>query len=162
LMARLAGIPLVVHEQNAVAGPANRWLARVARKVLAGFPGALHCALVGGNPVPENFPSHPPRIECYAGRQGPLRLPVLGRSLGAALLNVVVPQAVARMAPEERPIVTHQAGEQHIESLRKRFHESGVEAECVPFIADMAQAMGQADLVVCRAGAMTVAEVAAA
>lgn len=162
LMARLAGIPLVVHEQNAVAGTANRWLARVARKVLAGFPGALHGALMVGNPVRENFRTLAPTTERYAGRQGPLRLLVVGGSLGAAMLNEVVPQAVARMAPEERPIVTHQAGEQHIESLRKRYHESGVEAECVPFIADMAQAMGQADLVVCRAGAMTVAEVAAA
>src|SRR5690554_5390619 len=106
LMARLAGIPLVVHEQNAVAGTANRWLARIARKVLAGFPGALHGAVMVGNPVRENFRTLAPTTERYAGRQGPLRLLVVGGSLGAAMLNEVVPQAVARMAPEERPIVT--------------------------------------------------------
>lgn len=162
LMARLAGIPLVVHEQNAVAGTANRWLARMARKVLIGFPGALHGALMVGNPVRESFRKLAPATERYSSRQGPLRLLVVGGSLGAAVLNEVVPQALAQLATEERPLVTHQAGAQHIETLQARYRENGVEAQCVPFIADMAQAMGEADLVVCRAGAMTVAEVAAA
>ena len=162
LMAKLQGIPLVVHEQNAVAGTANRWLARMARKVLTGFPGALHGAVMVGNPVRESFRSLPPASERYGQRQGRLRLLVVGGSLGAAVLNEVVPQAVAQLSPEERPIVTHQAGTQHIEGLRERYRSQGVEAECVDFIEDMVQAMAQADVVVCRAGAMTVAEVAAA
>ena len=162
LMARLAGIPMVVHEQNAVAGTANRWLARMARKVLAGFPGALHGAVMVGNPVRESFKTLAPAAERYAGRQGPLRLLVVGGSLGASILNEVVPQALAQMEASERPVVTHQAGAQHIETLEARYRESGVQAQCVAFIEDMAQAMAQADVVVCRAGAMTVAEVAAA
>lgn len=162
LMAKLAGIPLVVHEQNAVAGTANRWLARMARKVLTGFPGALHGALMVGNPVRDSFRALAPASERYGRRQGPLRLLVVGGSLGAAVLNEVVPQALAQLEPEARPMVTHQAGVQHIETLRARYEENGVDAQCLPFIDDMAQAMGDADLVVCRAGAMTVAEVAAA
>jgi len=162
LMARMAGIPLVVHEQNAVAGTANRWLARMARKVLAGFPGALHGAVMVGNPVRREFAALAPAAERYAERQGPLRLLVVGGSLGASILNEVVPQAVAQLAPDERPVVTHQAGAQHIEGLQRRYRESGVHADCQAFIADMARAYGQADVVVCRAGAMTVAEVAAA
>lgn len=162
VMARMSGIPLVVHEQNAVAGTANRWLARMARKVLAGFPGALHGAVMVGNPVRESFKTLAPAAERYAGREGRLRLLVVGGSLGAAVLNEVVPQALAQLPPEVRPQVTHQAGTQHIESLRQRYRDSGVEAECVDFIEDMAQTMAQADVVVCRAGAMTVAEVAAA
>lgn len=162
LMARLAGIPLVVHEQNAVAGTANRWLARVARKVLAGFPGALHGAVMVGNPVRESFKTLPAAAERYAGRHGPLRLLVVGGSLGASILNEVVPQALEQLPKDERPVVMHQAGSQHIAALEKRYRQCGVEARCIAFIDDMAQAMGDADIVVCRAGAMTVAEVAAA
>lgn len=162
IMARLAGIPLVVHEQNAVAGTANRWLARMARKVLAGFPGALQGAVMVGNPVREAFTVLPPAAERYARREGPLRLLVVGGSLGAAILNEVVPEALARLDPAERPDVTHQAGVQHIESLEQRYRDRGVDARCVAFIDDMAQAYADADVVVCRAGAMTVAEVAAA
>lgn len=162
LMARLAGVPLVVHEQNAVAGTANRWLARMARKVLAGFPGALHGAVMVGNPVRDAFRTMTPAEQRYADRQGPLRMLVVGGSLGASILNDVVPQALARMAPAERPVVTHQAGAQHIDTLQRRYQDSGVQADCVAFIEDMAGAYAQADVVVCRAGAMTVAEVAAA
>ena len=162
IMARLAGIPLVVHEQNAVAGTANRWLARFARKVLAGFPGALPGAVVVGNPVRQAFTMLAPAAERHAARQGPLRLLVVGGSLGAAVLNDVVPQAVGRLAPPDRPVVRHQAGAAHIEALERRYRECGVEVSCEAFIEDMADAYAQADLVVCRAGAMTVAEVAAA
>lgn len=162
LMARAAGIPLVVHEQNAVAGTANRWLARMARKVLAGFPGALHGAVMVGNPVRKAFTLLAPAEQRYAERQGPLRLLVVGGSLGASILNDVVPQAIAQMSPSERPIVTHQAGAQHIEALQAQYRSHGIEANCLAFIDDMAQAYEQADVVVCRAGAMTVAEVAAA
>ena len=162
LMARLAGIPMVVHEQNAVAGTANRWLARFARKVLAGFPGALPGAIMVGNPVRQAFTALPPAAQRYATRQGPLRLLVVGGSLGASILNDVVPQALARLPEGERPIVRHQAGVQHIEALQRRYEEYGVQASCEAFIDDMADAYAQTDVVVCRAGAMTVAEVAAA
>lgn len=162
LMARMAGVPLVVHEQNAVAGTANRWLARFARKVLAGFPGALHGALMVGNPVRPAFTALPSIAERYGARSGPLRVLVVGGSLGASVLNEVVPQALARMEPSVRPVVTHQAGAQHIEKLEERYREHGIEANCVAFINNMAEAYAQADVVICRAGAMTVAEVAAA
>lgn len=162
LMARASGVPLVVHEQNAVAGTANRWLARLARKVLAGFPGALPGAVMVGNPVRRAFTSLPPAAERYEERQGPLRLLVVGGSLGAAILNDVVPRALALLPAHERPVVTHQAGANHIETLEGQYRDCGVEASCVAFIDDMAQAYAQADVVVCRAGAMTVAEVAAA
>ncbi len=162
LMARASGIPMVVHEQNAVAGTANRWLARMSRKVLSGFPGALHGAVMVGNPVRASFTTLAPAAERYAGRQGPLRLLVIGGSLGASILNEVVPEALARLDPAERPVVTHQAGAQHIESLQGRYRANGIQADCRAFIEDMADAYAQADVVVCRAGAMTVAEVAAA
>lgn len=162
LMARMAGIPLVVHEQNAVAGTANRWLARMARKVLAGFPGALQGAVMVGNPVRASFKGLPPAAERYAGRQGPLRVLVVGGSLGASILNEVVPQALAQLGSAEPPLVTHQAGAQHIDTLKQNYLNHGVQADCVAFIEDMAQAMAQTDVVICRAGAMTVAEVAAA
>jgi len=162
VMARALGIPMVVHEQNAVAGTANRWLARMARKVLSGFPGALQGAVMVGNPVRPAFKALLPAAERYAARDGALRLLVVGGSLGASVLNEVVPQALALLDPAERPIVTHQAGNQHIEGLEHRYRERGIEATCLPFIDNMAEAYANADVVVCRAGAMTVAEVSAA
>lgn len=162
IVACLRRIPLVVHEQNAIAGTANRWLARMADKVLTGFPGALPGALMVGNPVRSELTHLPQSQARYANRQGPLRLLVIGGSLGAQVLNTVVPQALARMAPAARPVVVHQAGEQHIASVRQAYEQAGVEAQCHAFIADMAAALAEADLLVCRAGAMTVAEVAAA
>jgi len=162
LMARLRRVPIVVHEQNAVAGTANRLLARMARKVLAGFPGALPGALMVGNPVREEVLRLPASDERYGRREGPLRLLVVGGSLGAQVLNEVVPQALALLPRQERPEVVHQAGAQHIESLQQRYAQAGVQAECHAFIDDMAARLGEADLLICRAGAMTVAEVAAA
>ncbi len=161
LMARLAGIPLVVHEQNAVAGTANRVLARFASRVLCGFPGALPDALMVGNPVRAALKSLVPPGERYAGRQGPLRLLVVGGSLGAARLNELVPEALALLPAASRPLVRHQAGERHAEAVRRHYERLGVTGEVAAFIDDMAEALGWADLVVCRAGAMTVAEVAA-
>lgn len=162
LMARLAGIPLVVHEQNAVAGTANRVLARLARRVLTGFPGALPGALMVGNPVRSSLAEVDPAEQRYAARQGPLRLLVLGGSLGAAPLNKLVPEAIAQLPAQQRPLVRHQAGERHAAQVQQLYQGLQVEAEVSSFIQDMAQALGWADLVVCRAGAMTVAEVAAA
>jgi UDP-N-acetylglucosamine--N-acetylmuramyl-(pentapeptide) pyrophosphoryl-undecaprenol N-acetylglucosamine transferase len=161
LMAALRRTPLVVHEQNAVAGTANRWLARLASKVLVGFPGALPGAVMVGNPVRQTLMQVTPSEQRYAERSGPLRLLVVGGSLGAAVLNSLIPEALAKLAPAERPIVTHQAGEQHLTSLRNAYQCLGVQAQCHAFIDDMAAALTDADLVICRAGAMTVAEVAA-
>lgn len=162
LMAYMQRIPLVVHEQNAIAGTANRWLGRLAKKTLVGFPGALAGAVMVGNPVRAAFRSVAAPAQRFAERSGPLRLLVVGGSLGAAPLNQTIPAALALMPVESRPIVTHQAGQQHVESVKARYAELGVEAECTAFIADMAQGMAQADVLICRAGAMTVAEVAAA
>lgn len=162
LMARLAGIPLLVHEQNAIAGTANRWLARMARKVLVGFPGALPGALMVGNPVRSDVISKLPAQQRYGQRQGPLRLLVLGGSLGARPLNQVVPAALALLSPQARPVVTHQSGEQHLDSVRHSYETHEIKANCVAFIEDMGEALAQADVLICRAGAMTVAEVAAA
>lgn len=162
VVSALRARPLVLHEQNAIAGMSNRWLSRVARRVLAGFPGALAGAEVVGNPVRQEVFALPDPVVRYADRTGPLRLLVVGGSLGAAALNSTLPQALALMPVHTRPQVIHQAGAQHIETLRAAYGQAGVEADCVTFIDDMAAALANADLLVCRAGAMTVAEVAAA
>lgn len=161
VMARWLGIPLVVHEQNAVAGTANRWLARLAARVLEGFPGALPGAEMVGNPVRAALAGVPPPAQRYADRTGPLRLLVLGGSLGAGRLNELVPEALARLPEESRPQVLHQAGQHHAEAVRQTYDRLSVSSEVAAFIDDMALALSEADLVICRAGAMTVAEVAA-
>ncbi|CAB1370239.1 undecaprenyldiphospho-muramoylpentapeptide beta-N-acetylglucosaminyltransferase [Denitratisoma oestradiolicum] len=162
LVAALTGRPLVLHEQNSVAGLANRVLARLAKRVLTGFPGVLRGGEWVGNPVRPEISHLPAPDERLAGREGPLRLLVLGGSLGAQVLNRTLPAGLARISTEERPEVWHQSGEKHIEDLRACYAEAGVEARLAPFIADMAEAYAWADLVVCRAGALTVAELAAA
>ncbi|THF61188.1 undecaprenyldiphospho-muramoylpentapeptide beta-N-acetylglucosaminyltransferase [Pseudothauera rhizosphaerae] len=162
MMAVLTGRPLVLHEQNSVAGLANRVLAEVADGVLSGFPGVLKKARWVGNPVREDIAALPPPAERFAGREGPLRVLVVGGSLGASVLNATVPQALARIPADRRPVVTHQAGETQIDALRAAYRDAGVEGELLPFIDDMAARYGAADLVICRAGALTVAELAAA
>ena len=161
LMSFLKRVPLVVHEQNAVAGTANRWLARMASKAMTGFPGVLPGAVMVGNPVREAFLEKTDVEQRYAQHSGPLRLLVVGGSLGASILNTVVPRALALLPQDQRPVVTHQSGEQHIADLKAAYAAAGVRAQCEAFIDDMASAMRDADLVICRAGAMTVAEVAA-
>jgi UDP-N-acetylglucosamine--N-acetylmuramyl-(pentapeptide) pyrophosphoryl-undecaprenol N-acetylglucosamine transferase len=161
MMSAIAGIPLVLHEQNAIAGWTNRLLAPIADRVFAAFPGSIGKAEWCGNPLRAGFAALDPPQERYALRTGPLRLLVLGGSLGAKALNELVPDAVARMAPAQRPQIVHQSGAAHIEALRSRYAAAQVQAECVPFIDDMPAAYQQADLVICRAGAMTVSEVAA-
>ncbi len=161
MMAALLGRPLVLHEQNSVAGLANRVLAIVADRVLCGFPQVLKRAGWVGNPVRADIAAVPPPQARFAGREGPLRLLVVGGSLGAAALNDTVPRALARMAPEARPRVLHQAGERQIEALRAAYATAGVEGDLRPFIDDMANAYAEADLVICRSGALTVAELAA-
>lgn len=161
LMARLVGKPLIIHEQNAIPGLANKVLAKLAGRVLCGFPDALKKGLWVGNPVRREITQVPPPAERFAGREGPLKLLVLGGSLGAAALNEMVPQGLALLPNAERPQVIHQAGEKHLEMLRSNYATAGVAAECVSFIDDMAAAYAWADLVICRSGALTVAELAA-
>ncbi|HRO35113.1 undecaprenyldiphospho-muramoylpentapeptide beta-N-acetylglucosaminyltransferase [Thauera sp.] len=162
MMAALLGRPLVLHEQNSVAGLANRVLARVADRVLSGFPEVLEKAEWMGNPVRAEIAAVLPPAERMAGREGPLRVLVVGGSLGAAVLNETVPQALLRLPAEQRPTVVHQAGERQIDALRAAYARAQVEGELRAFIDDMAAAYADADLVICRAGALTVAELAAA
>ena len=165
LMARLAGTPLVLHEQNSVAGLANKLLARVASRVFTAFPNVFpnvfpRAAWVG-NPLRAAFTQQPGPIERFAGRSGPLRLLVVGGSLGARALNDTVPQALALIPAAQRPLVTHQSGAAQIDALRANYAAAGVEAELTPFIDDTASAFADADVIVCRAGASTVTEIAA-
>ncbi len=163
LMARLLKRPLVIHEQNSIAGLTNRTLARFATRVLAAFPSAFgEAAELVGNPVRRDIAAIPQPEQRYFGRTGPLRLLVVGGSLGAAALNEIVPQALALMPAAHRPRVIHQAGVKHIEQLKENYREVGVEAECRAFIEDMAEMYAWCDLVICRSGALTVAEVATA
>lgn len=165
IAARLSGVPLLIHEQNSVAGMANRLLSRFARKVLVAFPSAFAGkpnVVLTGNPVREDICRLPDPNARYAIRTGPLRLLVVGGSLGAQILNQVVPRALAQLPVDERPLVTHQAGEKHLAALQLSYASAGVTGETVAFIRDMAAAYREADLVICRAGALTVGEVAAA
>lgn len=162
MMAALLGRPLVVHEQNSVAGLTNRVLARLADRVLVAFPDALPNAAWCGNPVRADVARIEPPEQRYPGRSGPLRLLVVGGSLGAQVLNRTVPEALALLPAGERPQVLHQSGRRHLAELQQAYRQAGVDAEAVEFVDDMAAEYARADLVVCRAGAMTVAEVAAA
>ncbi len=162
MMAALLGKPLLLHEQNAIAGLANKVLAKVADVVMMAFPGTLPRALWSGNPVRADIVALPAPAARYGARSGPLHLLVLGGSLGAQALNQVLPQALALLPPAQRPQVTHQSGAAHLEALRRAYAKAGVEAAVFPFIDDMAGAYAKADLVICRAGAMTVSEVACA
>jgi UDP-N-acetylglucosamine--N-acetylmuramyl-(pentapeptide) pyrophosphoryl-undecaprenol N-acetylglucosamine transferase len=162
MMAAFLNRPLVVHEQNSVAGLANRVLAQVADRRLAGFPDVLRKAQWCGNPVRGEIASLPPPEQRARGRSGALRVLVVGGSLGARALNEVVPQALALLDPSQRPAVIHQAGAKHLDMLRANYAAARVGAETVAFIDDMAGRYGEADLVICRAGALTVSELAAA
>ncbi|MDR7095946.1 undecaprenyldiphospho-muramoylpentapeptide beta-N-acetylglucosaminyltransferase [Hydrogenophaga laconesensis] len=161
MMGVLAGKPLVLHEQNSVAGMANRVLAGVADRVFTAFPNVFKKAQWVGNPLRAPFLQQPAPAERFAGRSGPLRLLVVGGSLGAKALNDVVPQALALLPAQQQPQVTHQSGEKQIDALRANYVAAGVQAELTPFIEDTAQAFADADLIVCRSGASTVTEIAA-
>jgi UDP-N-acetylglucosamine--N-acetylmuramyl-(pentapeptide) pyrophosphoryl-undecaprenol N-acetylglucosamine transferase len=161
MMSVLLGKPLVLHEQNSVAGMANKVLAGVADRTFSAFPGVLGKARWIGNPLREAFLRQPAPEQRFAGRSGPLRVLVVGGSLGAKALNDVVPQALARIPVDQRPRVTHQSGAKQIDELRANYAAAGVQAELTPFIDDTAQAFADADLVICRAGASTVTELAA-
>ena len=165
IAAWLMRIPLLVHEQNAIAGMTNRWLARLATQVLEAFPGSfgprVHASTIG-NPVREEIAAIAPPAQRFAGREARARLLIVGGSQGAQRLNAVLPQALARLKPQDRPQVLHQSGERGLESTRAAYLDAQVEAEVRPFIDDMAKSYAWADLAVCRAGAMTVAELQAA
>jgi UDP-N-acetylglucosamine--N-acetylmuramyl-(pentapeptide) pyrophosphoryl-undecaprenol N-acetylglucosamine transferase len=161
LVSKLLQRPLVLHESNSVAGSANRALTKIAMRTLTGFPNTIAHAEWVGNPIREEFEQVAPTADRYDQRQGPLSILVVGGSLGAAALNENIPAALALMPKDARPIVIHQAGDKHLEDLQRRYLDLGVTADIRPFIEDMPSAYAQADLVICRAGAMTVAEVAA-
>jgi UDP-N-acetylglucosamine--N-acetylmuramyl-(pentapeptide) pyrophosphoryl-undecaprenol N-acetylglucosamine transferase len=156
--------PLVIHEQNAVAGLTNRLLARLARVVLQAFPGSFNAsrkAETVGNPVRADIASIEDPATRLVGRHGPVRLLVLGGSQGALALNEVVPAALALLAEAGRPIVRHQTGERTLGAAQAAYDRHGIAVDLEPFIEDMAEAYSWADLVICRAGALTVAELSA-
>jgi len=161
MMGVLLGKPLILHEQNSVAGMANRVLAGVADRVFTAFPGVLGKAHWVGNPLRRSFLGQPEPAQRFAKRSGTLRLLVLGGSLGARVLNETVPRALAVLAPAQRPLVTHQGGAGQIAALQQAYAAAGVQAQLTPFIDDTAAALADADLVICRAGASTVTELAA-
>lgn len=161
MMAVLLGKPLVLHEQNSVAGLANKVLAGVADRVFTAFPNVIKGAAWVGNPLRAAFLNQPRPEQRFAGRSGPLRLLVVGGSLGAKALNDAVPQALALIPEAQRPTVLHQSGAKQIDALKANYAAAGVQAQLTPFIDDTAQAFANADLVICRAGASTVTELAA-
>ncbi len=167
--AKTKGMPLIVHEQNAVAGTTNKLLSRLANRVLTAFPGVLPRGEWVGNPVREAIATIADPTQRIAPPGRPLRLLVLGGSLGALAINRLVPKALARLAAEQRPEVRHQCGGKHRDSCQQAYRDAGVanvlaggSHQVEPFIEDMAAAYGWADMVLCRAGALTVSELAAA
>jgi len=161
LMAVALSKPLILHEQNSVAGLANKVLAGVADRVFTAFPKVIKGAQWIGNPLRAAFLNLPTPEQRFVGRSGPLKLLVVGGSLGAKALNEIVPQALALIPPAQRPSVLHQSGAKQIDTLRANYAQAGVAAELTPFIDNTAQAFADADLVICRAGASTVTELAA-
>jgi UDP-N-acetylglucosamine--N-acetylmuramyl-(pentapeptide) pyrophosphoryl-undecaprenol N-acetylglucosamine transferase len=166
MMARLRGVPLALVNADAALLLSNKTLAPLAQRVLFGFPAdfgsAAGKAIVTGNPVRKEILALPGPDQRFEGRSGPLRILVVGGSLGAKVLNDAVPAALALIDGAARPLVTHQSGKKNIDALRGAYAQAGVEANVVDFIDDMAAAYAQADLVICRAGAITVSELTAA
>jgi UDP-N-acetylglucosamine--N-acetylmuramyl-(pentapeptide) pyrophosphoryl-undecaprenol N-acetylglucosamine transferase len=161
MMSVLLGKPLVLHEQNSVAGMANKVLAGVADRVFTAFPNVLKKSAWVGNPLREPFLQQPGPAERMSNRSGPLKLLVVGGSLGAKGLNDIVPKALSLLPTDARPTVLHQSGAKQIDELRANYAAAGVQAELTPFIDDTAKAYADADIIVCRAGASTVTEIAA-
>jgi len=163
LMAWLLRTPLLIHEQNAVPGMSNRLLAKLADKVMEAFPHSFKTESTHvGNPVRRSIAALPSPEQRNKERSGGLRILVFGGSLGAARLNEIVPQACARLIPEKELLIKHQAGPGNFEQARKNYSQQGLKAEVVEYIDDMTAMYAWADLVICRAGAMTIAELAAA
>ena len=161
LMSVLLGKPLMLHEQNSVAGMANKVLAPLATRVFTAFPQVMKQGEWIGNPLRAAFLKKEDPQTRFAGRSGPLQVLVVGGSLGARALNDVVPRALALLPESQRPMVIHQSGALQIDALRANYTHCGVQAQLTPFIEDTAQAFAEADLVICRAGASTVTELAA-
>ena len=161
LVTKLLKRPLVLHESNSVAGSANRALTKIAMRTLTGFPNTMEHAEWVGNPIREEFDDMVNPAQRYDERHGNLSILVVGGSLGAAALNETIPAALALMDQDARPTVIHQAGDKHLAELQERYAALGVDADIRPFIEDMPAAYAQADLVICRSGAMTVSEIAA-
>lgn len=162
LMAAILRRPLVIHEQNSIAGMSNKVLAKLALRVLSGFPGVLKRAEWCGNPVRADIAALPEPKTRYAGRSGKLNVLVVGGSLGAQALNEALPKALALMNEQECPNVLHQTGKKHLETVQTLYAQAGVKADIRAFLDDMANQYANADVLICRAGALTVAELAAA
>ena len=161
IMASLLNKSLLIHEQNSIPGLANKILAKFADKVLLGFPDAIRNekkVIFSGNPVRNEISQLDTPDKRYAGRSGKLKLLIIGGSLGAQALNAIVPLTLKLIPENMRPLVTHQAGRKHLETLKKNYAEAGVEGDLVVFIEDMAVHYADCDLVICRAGALTIAE----
>ena len=162
MMAAFFRRPLVIHEQNSIAGLSNKVLARAAQHVMSGFPEVLPGATWCGNPVRDAIAALVEPQQRYAARSGPLNLLVVGGSLGAKAINEILPQALTLLPENKCPSVIHQTGKHHFETVRQLYKQAGVQADIRPFLDDMAQCYANADLVICRAGALTIAELAAA
>ncbi|MBI3479504.1 MAG: undecaprenyldiphospho-muramoylpentapeptide beta-N-acetylglucosaminyltransferase [Nitrosomonadales bacterium] len=162
MMAALLRRPLIIHEQNSIAGLSNKVLAHLAKKVLGGFPDVLANSLWCGNPVRSDIAALPEPQRRYDARDGKLNVLVVGGSLGAKALNEVLPQALALLPQDVRPKVLHQTGKQNFEAVQRAYQQAGVQADIKPFVDEMARHYADADLVICRAGALTIAELAAA
>lgn len=161
--ARLSGIPLIIHEQNAIAGFTNRLLRHMSQRVLQAFPGALPGGITVGNPVRKEVVALPlPQERLAARSDGPLNVLVVGGSLGAVALNKAVLAAMQILDSHDRPVLHHQTGKSNADIMRAAYQNAGIQADVMPFIDDMASEYAWADLVICRAGALTVAEIAAA
>jgi UDP-N-acetylglucosamine--N-acetylmuramyl-(pentapeptide) pyrophosphoryl-undecaprenol N-acetylglucosamine transferase len=160
--ARLKGIPIVIHEQNSVAGTTNRIVARIARRVMQGFPDVFKRGEWCGNPVRPSIANMPAPDKRFAERTGPINLLVLGGSRGALAINKILPEALALIDPEVRPQVMHQTGKLHCEQTQALYTAAGIEAQIIPFIEKMDEAYNWADFAICRAGALTVAELTCA
>lgn len=162
LMAAILRRPLVVHEQNSIAGMSNKVLAKLATRVLSGFPDVLKHTLWCGNPVRADITATDEPQERYSKRNGKLNVLVVGGSLGAQAINEALPKALAMMNEQERPHVLHQTGKKHLEAVQQLYAQAGISADIRAFIDDMANQYAKADVVICRAGALTIAELAAA
>lgn len=162
VMAVLLRRPLVIHEQNSVAGMSNKVLAKLADRVLSGFPDVLKNAEWCGNPVRDSIAALPDPQQRYSARSGVLNVLVVGGSLGAQAINECLPQALFCIPQEIEPKVIHQTGKKNFEEVQEMYRQAGIAAEVKPFLDDMAQYYAWADVVICRAGALTVAELAAA
>lgn len=161
VVGRLLAKPLVLHEQNSVAGLSNRALSVIATRVFTAFPNVIAKAQWIGNPLRSEFTKQAEPRERFINRQGPLRILVIGGSLGAKFLNQLVPQAISMLPEYARPHVTHQSGVSQIDELNANYRQANIDAELIPFIENTAAAFAEADLVICRAGASTVTELAA-